>query len=293
MSRPDARNVSPPRLPDPSRTGGRTERPNYVAGVLTTIWLFIVAAPITLMIFWALEKRSDYQRGPLTMPTGFTTENIVEVWRAGFGRYMVNTAIVTIGSIVLMLVLALPAAYAIVRSRSWLASSAFRMFLLGLAIPAQATIIPVYWMMDQLDLFESLIAIILPTVAFQLPLVILILAGGLRDVSRELYEAMTVDGAGAFRMFWQLVLPMSRGSISAVSIFTGVGAWNGFLFPLILTSEESNRVVTLGLWNFQGQYAINIPGLMMAVLISTLPIFLLYLFARRWLIAGLAGVGGK
>lgn len=292
MSRPGTREVPPP-VPGPPGTGVRSDPPNHVAGVLTAVWLFIVAAPILLMVFWALQKRSDYQRGPLTLPTGLTTENVVEVLRAGFGGYMVNTAYVTLGSIALMLVLALPAAYAIVRSQSWLASGAFRMFLLGLAIPAQATIIPVYWMMDQLNLFESLTAIILPTVAFQLPLVILILAGGLRDVSRDLYEAMTVDGAGAFRMFWQLVLPMSRGTISAVSIYTGIGAWNGFLFPLILTSEEGNRVVTLGLWNFQGQYAINIPGLMMAVLISTLPIFLLYIFARRWLVAGLAGVGGR
>ncbi|MGI5215243.1 carbohydrate ABC transporter permease [Plantactinospora sp. CA-290183] len=273
--------------------GGAARRPNYLAGVLTALWLVLVAGPIILMIFWGLESRSDYQKGPLSLPSSFTVENIREVWRVGFGTYMVNTAIVTLGSIALMLVLALPAAYAIVRSNSWLASVSFRGFLLGLAIPAQATIIPVYWMMDQLGLFESLTAIILPTVAFQLPLVVLVLSGALRDVPKELYEAMTVDGSGPFRIFWQLVLPLSRGSISAVSIFTGIGAWNGFLFPLILTSEQSNRVVTLGLWSFQGQHAINIPGLMMAVIISTLPIFFLYLFARRWLVAGLAGVGGR
>ncbi|MEV1290216.1 carbohydrate ABC transporter permease [Micromonospora sp. NPDC049679] len=269
------------------------ERPNYVSGVLTSVWLLIVAVPIVLMIFWSLERRSDYQKGPFSLPNSITVDNVREVWRFGFSTYMGNTAIVTAGSVALMLVLALPAAYGIVRSTSWFAGAAFRGFLIGLAIPAQATIIPVYWMMDQLGLFETLTAIILPTVAFQLPLVVLILSGALRDVSRELYEAMTVDGAGAFRIFWRLVLPMSRGSISTVCIFTGINAWNGFLFPLILTSEQGSRVVTLGLWNFQGQFAINIPGLMMAVLISTLPVFLLYLVARRWLVAGLAGVGGK
>lgn len=273
--------------------GRPLDRPNNIAALLTSLWLILVAGPIVLMVFWAIEKRSDYQKGPLTFPSGFTLDNLREVWRVGFSQYMLNTAYVTVGSIALMLVLALPAAYGIVRSNSWVASAAFRVFLLGLAIPAQATIIPVYWMMDQLGLFETLTAIILPTVAFQLPLVVLILSGALRDVSRELYEAMTVDGASAWRIFWRLVLPLSRGSISTVAIFTGIGAWNGFLFPLILTSAPEKRVVSLGLWAFQGQFAVNVPGLMMAVIISTLPIFLLYLFARRWLVAGLAGVGGK
>ncbi len=158
----------------------------------------------------------------------------------------------TAGSIGLTLLLALPAAYAIVRSRSWAASLAFRAFLLGLAIPAQAVIIPVFLIITRLELYDTLRAVILPTVAFNLPLVVLILSGSLRDVSSELYEAMTVDGAGPFRIFfWRLVLPMSRGSVSTVGIFVGLNAWNGFIFPLILTQDLDNRVVSLGLWHYQ------------------------------------------
>lgn len=277
------------------RTGRRSaDRPNRVAGILATIWLLIVGGPILLMVLWSLTERRDYQRnGPLALPDGIEWANIPAVFEARFGTYLLNTLTVTAGSIALTLLLALPAAYAIVRSRSWAASLAFRAFLLGLAIPAQAVIIPVFLIITRLELYDTLRAVILPTVAFNLPLVVLILSGSLRDVSSELYEAMTVDGAGPFRIFWKLVLPMSRGSVSTVGIFVGLNAWNGFIFPLILTQDLDNRVVALGLWHYQGQFAVNVPGLMMAVLLSTLPIFLLYLFARRWLIAGLAGVGGK
>lgn len=180
-----------------------------------------------------------------------------------------------------------------VRSNSWLASASFRMFLLGLAIPAQTVIIPLYWVITQMGLYDTLVAVILPTVAFTLPLVILILSGALRDVPRDMYEAMTLDGAGSFRMLISAVIPVSRGSISAVCIFVGLHAWNSFIFPLIFIRDQDKKMVTLGLQQFQQQFAVDIPGLMMAVLLSAIPVFLLYVFARRWLIAGLAGVGGR
>jgi xylobiose transport system permease protein len=104
---------------------------------------------------------------------------------------------------------------------------------------------------------------------------------------------MTVDGAGPFRILWQLVLPMSRGAIAAVGTYTALGAWNQFLFPLILTQDPSMRVLTLSLTSYKQEFQINVPGMMMAVLLTALPVFVLYLVARRWLIAGLAGMGSK
>jgi xylobiose transport system permease protein len=254
----------------------------------------IVAMPVVWMISWSAQRRSEYlANGPLALPRNVTFGNVQAVIAAGFTKYMVNSAVVTVASIVLTLVLALPAAYAIVRSREWLAGTVFRMFLLGLAIPAQATIIPVYWILTRLGLYDTLTGIVLPTVAFGLPLVILILSGSLRDVSGELYEAMTVDGAGPLRAFFRLTLPLSKGAITTVAIFSGLNAWNGFIFPLILTQSPENRVATLGLWDFQQEYGVDVPMLMTAVLLSAVPVLFLYLFARRWLVASLAGVGGK
>ncbi|NDL57065.1 carbohydrate ABC transporter permease [Phytoactinopolyspora mesophila] len=271
-----------------------TTRPNWLAGALATIWLVIIGVPILSMIVWSLTtERAFRDAGPLALPSVFTFDNVANVIDRGFPLFYWNTAIITVGSIVLALALALPAAYAIVRSNNWLASASFRMFLLGLAIPAQAVIIPLYLIVTEMGLYDTLIAVILPTVAFSLPLVILILSGALRDVPRDMYEAMALDGAGSFRMLISAVIPVARGAISAVGIFIGLQAWNSFIFPLIFIRSQENRVVTLGLRTFQQEFGIDIPGLMMAVLLSAVPVFLLYLFARRWLIAGLAGVGGK
>lgn len=270
------------------------ERPNWIAGSFAVVWLMIVGVPIYTMISWSVQTREDFlDHGPVALPSALTMDNLVEVLNTGFVRYLVNTVIVTVSCVALTLVVAVPAAYAIVRSTSRLASAAFRIFLFGLAIPAQATIIPLFLIINRMQLYDSLTAIVLPTVAFGLPLVILVLAGSLRDVSGELYDAMTVDGAGPMRILWQLVVPMSRGAIAAVATYSALGAWNQFLFPLILTQDPSRRVLTLGLQSYRNEFQINLPAMMMAVLLTALPVFVLYLVARRWLIAGLAGVGSR
>ena len=123
-----------------------------------------------------------------------------------------------------------------------------------------------------IDLMQSvgLLAVILPTAAFAMPVSVLVLVGTLRDVSEDLYEAMALDGASPLRMLFQLTIPLAKGGISTVVIFSALQAWNGFLFPLIFTQSDGPSVV-----------------------LSGIPIFAVYLVARRALVGGLMGVGGK
>jgi xylobiose transport system permease protein len=126
-----------------------------------------------------------------------------------------------------------------------------------------------------------------------MPVSVLILTGTLRDISEDLYEAMALDGASATRMLFQLVIPMTKGGISTVVIYAALQAWNGFLFPLIFTQSDGPRVLTLGLFNYVSQFGVNIPALLASVVLSGIPIFAVYLVARRALVGGLMGVGGK
>lgn len=258
------------------------------------LWLLVVAVPLYFVVVTSLRGRSDYlAEGTLSIPDSPTLENYVLAFELGFGEFLTNSVIVTAATIVLVICMALPASYAIVRSRSRAVRGGFSLFLLGLAIPAQAVIIPLYLIITRLHLYDTLVAIILPTAAFALPISILVLTSSLRDVPRELYEAMTVDGAGSVRVFLRLVLPMARPGMVTVGIFAGLQAWNGFLFPLVFTQSMDTRVLSLGLWEFQSQYSTNVPGIMAAVVISALPIFALYLFGRRQLLSGLSAGFGK
>ncbi|WP_221761158.1 carbohydrate ABC transporter permease [Kibdelosporangium aridum] len=262
--------------------------------MIALLWLVIVAVPLLVLFGATLRTQDDYlDNGPLAVPDAVTADNYLSVFDKGFATALGNTVMVTAGTVALVMVTAIPAAYAIVRSPSRIVSSGFRMFLLGLAIPMQVTVVPIYLVITRLHLYDSLLAVVLPTAAFSLPVSVLILASAMRDVSEEVYEAMALDGANSWRVLLNLVVPMSTSAISTIGIYSALQAWNGFLFPLVLTQSAEQRVLTLSLWEYQTQFGINVPGLLAAVVLSGLPIFIAYLFARRALTSGLMGVGGK
>ncbi len=271
-----------------------SRRPNPVAGLGSLLWLAVVIVPIYAMISASLTRQDKaLGNNALKPPTDPTFANYNTVLHNGFGHFLANTALVAAAVVGIVLVLCVPLAYVAVRTRTVWSGAAFRLFLLGVAIPAQAVVVPLYLMIAKLDLYDSLLAVILPTAAFAMPVSVLILTGTLRDISEDLYEAMALDGASATRMLFQLVIPLAKGGISTVVIYAALQAWNGFLFPLIFTQSDGPRVLTLGLFNYVSQFGVNIPALLASVVLSGIPIFAVYLVARRALIGGLMGVGGK
>ncbi|SHM30194.1 carbohydrate ABC transporter permease [Cryptosporangium aurantiacum] len=284
MTRPETRADRHPVKPR-----RRRRRSNIPAGLAAGVWFLIVAIPIYFIVVTSIRTQDAYVAdGPLDPPTSVTFDNYTNVLELGFATFLRNSVIAALATVVLVLALALPAAYAIVRGRSRAVRMGFTLFLIGLAIPAQAVIIPIYLIITRLHLYDSLTAIVLPTAAFSLPMAVVVLTSALRDVPNELYEAMTVDGAGPGTLFRRLVVPLSRPALASVGIFAGLNAWNGFLFPLVLTQSSDQRVLPLGLWNFQSQYGTDVPGLLAAVVLSALPVLALYLFGRRHLLSGLA-----
>jgi xylobiose transport system permease protein len=282
------------RPPRADRRGATHRKPNLLGGLGAGVWLVIVGVPLYFLLVTGFRAAGDYLAdGPAAPPTNLTAENYVEVLTSEFPRYFVNNVLVTVACVAIVLCLALPAAYAIVRSRSRLVSTSFSVMLLGLAVPSQAVIVPLYLMITQMRLYDSLLAIILPTAAFALPLSVVVLTSSLRDIPNELYEAIAIDGAGPGRALLSLVLPLSRSGLATIGIYTAMQAWNGFLFPLVLTQDPSVRVLTLGLWDFQGQYGTNVPLVTAAVTLSLLPLLVVYLVGRRFLLAGLTAGAGK
>jgi raffinose/stachyose/melibiose transport system permease protein/xylobiose transport system permease protein len=270
------------------------ERPNHLAGVLSVFWLLLVLVPLYYMVNGSFRTRQDYLTdNPLTPPGSPTLDNYRSVFTGGFGRYFVNNIVVTVGTVAIVVALTVPAAYAVARNAGPVVQRGFSLMLIGLAVPAQATIIPVFLIINQLHLYDTLLAIILPTAAFALPVAMLVMTNSLRDIPNELYEAQTLDGAGPLGTLRTLVLPLAKPAITTVVVFTSMNAWNGFLFPLVLTQSASQRTLTRGLQTFQSQFGTNVPGLLAAVTLSLLPIFAVYLFGRRYLLGGLTAGFGK
>jgi xylobiose transport system permease protein len=269
-------------------------RPNYAAGVMTTVWLVIVLAPVYVLLKGSLQNQGDYtSSGPLSLPSHLTTDNFKLVFQDGFLRFFLNTAIVTVSVVAIVVVLVPPVAYAVVRNRSRTVTIVFRILLLGLAVPIQAVLLPIFYLLSKAQLYDTLPAVILPTAAFAIPISTIVMTGSIRDITSDMYEAMALDGASSWRTFRSLVLPLSRGGLATVIIFSALSAWNGFLFPLILTQSSGVKVFTLGLFDFTTANSVDAPAICAAVVLSIVPLLLVYLFARRALIRGLMGMGGR
>lgn len=121
----------------------------------------------------------------------------------------------------------------------------------------------------------------------------LILVNFIRDVPKELFESMRVDGAGDWMILWRLVLPLTKPALMTVGIYDALTVWNGFLFPLVLTQSADMRVIPLSLWSFQGEFSTDIPAVLAAVVLSILPLLAAYIVGRRQLVAGLTAGFGK
>jgi raffinose/stachyose/melibiose transport system permease protein len=264
-------------------------RLNWFGGTAAWLWLVIVMVPLYWIVVTSFKDQTAYfSQNPFALPTAPTLANYRLVIESDFPQYFLNSVIVTAGTIIPAVAISFMASYAIVRGAGGkFLAGVNGLFLMGLAIPLQATIIPVYLLIIRMQLYDSLLAIILPSIAFSIPLSVLVLSNFIRDVPKELFESMRVDGATEWDMLRGLALPLTRPALVTVSIYNGLGVWNGFLLPLILTQSPDKRTLPLALWTFQGQYSVNIPAVLASVMLTTLPIVLLYAIGRRQLLSGL------
>lgn len=264
---------------------------NWLGGLAAWIWFAIVLLPIYWIIITSLKNQNDYyQSNQFAPPSKPTLDNFRLVLDNNFVHYLLNSVIVTVGAVVPAVLMSFMAAYAVIRDgRRLFLRSVNGLFLMGLAIPIQATIIPIFLLIIKLRLYDTLPAMILPSIAFAIPLSVLVLANFIRDVPNELFESMRVDGANDWQMLWRLAFPLTRPALITVTIYNGLTIWNGFLLPLVLTQSQDKQTLPLALSVFQTQFGINFPATLAGVVLSLLPILALYILARRHVMSGLSG----
>ncbi|GAA1115202.1 MULTISPECIES: carbohydrate ABC transporter permease [Nesterenkonia] len=276
------------------RTGAPGEKPNILGGLGGWLWLAVIILPIYYIVITSFRTSEDLRSSNQLLPTtNPTLAPFIRVIQNDFLHYFTNSLIVTLSTVAVVLAVSVMAAYYIARSTTLGGRRLFQVILLGIAIPVQATIIPVYYLIQQLGLYDTLWALILPQIAFAIPLSVLIIVNFVRDIPMELFESMKVDGAGEWKILTALVLPMAKPALMTVGIYQALQVWNGFLFPLVLTQSSDVRVLPLSLWEYSGQFGIDVPATLAAVVLSALPLLVVYMLARRHIVAGLTAGFGK
>lgn len=266
---------------------GRAARrfPVYLAACAAAVFS---ALPFTFMVLAALKTPGEFLQNPFLFPQEVTWQNFSGLLTAEFGRYFINSLVVAAVTVTATVALGALAAYPLARMRFRLSNPILALFLIGLMIPIHVTLIPVYTLTQNLGLYDSLAALFGPFIAFSLPITVYILVQFFRQVPDSLLAAAEIDGAGPVRQFWNVLLPLSVPALSTVSIINFIFVWNEFIFALILLSSPENLVLPLGLQAFSGNFRIDVPGLMAALTLASLPTILFFLAAQEKVVKGLS-----
>jgi len=249
----------------------------------------IVVYPLLIMLVSSLKTTAEIFESPLGLvPETIRWSNYVDAWnQANFGTYFRNSIFVGIVSVLLILFLGSMAAYVLARFSFPGNRAIYLLFLAGFMIPVRLAIVPLFIMMRDLSLLDTLWSLILVYVASGMPFTIFLLVNFFRHIPRDLEDAAVLDGAGPFQVYYQIMLPLVRPALATVGLFHFLNVWNDFFFPLIFIRSEELRTVPLGVSTFFGEFTNDWALLFAALSISIVPVIVVYLLASRQFIAGL------
>lgn len=282
-----------------SQAAGRRDALSWVRLGLAYLALLIgsiaMVAPFIWMISTSLKTIPEIFAYPIIwIPEQIRWENYRDVLELlPFGRYLFNTAFVSLSVTGLELLTSSLAAYAFARLRFPGREKLFLLYLATLMIPGQVTLIPNFLLMRWFDWVDTYWALIIPQ-AFS-AFGTFLLRQFFLSIPRELEEAARADGASYFRVYWQIILPLSGPALATLAVFSFMAQWNAFLWPLIVTHGDDMRTLTVGLRFFQDELVTQYNYLMAGTVMSIIPILILFLALQRYFVRGIAltGMGGR
>lgn len=257
----------------------------YGLCILAAIFMLI---PILTAVIGGFKQRGQLMAHPFAWPSPFITTNYTTILQmSSFWQMLLNSLLVTLSTALLTLGVASSAAFVFARLQFRGRDAIATFFMLGLLFPTTIAILPIYILVRKLGLVDSLWGIILPQVAFMLPIAILILRTFFVSIPRELEDAAYVDGASSFEFFTRILLPLAKPGLAAVAVLTIVQSWNNFFLPLIVLNSEAKYTLPLGVMQFSGQYSRDWAMILAFVTLAMIPAVIFYLIAERHIIAGL------
>ncbi|WP_246028047.1 carbohydrate ABC transporter permease [Paenibacillus xylaniclasticus] len=246
--------------------------------------------PLVWLLFFSLKNSQEiFDLAPFALPRHPKWENYSDVWSSGnIDRYFINSVVVTLGSVVLTILLASFVTYAVTRMRWKLSSFVLGIFMLGMMIPVHSTLIPLYNLYEKLDFINKYHSLIVSYTAFNLPITIMIMLGFYAVLPKEVEEAAIMDGCSINRLFFQIILPMTMSVMMTAAIINMIYNWNEFIFVNTFISSDSLKTLTVGVQNFIGQYQANWGAIGATLMISILPIMVVFLLLSNRIVEGLA-----
>ena len=246
--------------------------------------LFLIAVIQIFPLFWLLEfslkdNNEIYSSNVLGLPHVWRWENYSSaLLTGGLLQYFLNSVFYTAVTIVLAGVLSTMAAYAISRLNWKGSTGTYTLFTLGIMIPLQAVLLPLFLVLGKMKLLNTYWALLIPYTAFAIPMSIIILCGFFGSIPRDIEEAAFLDGCSIYGVFFRIILPMIRSAIATVSIFTFLGTWNELMFANTFVNSAAFRTLPVGIFSFAGEFQTNWGAIGAGMVVATIPTILIYCF---------------
>ena len=260
------------------------------------LWLFalLTVFPFMLLLLTSLKSKPDLMQGAFTLPAYPHFENYVAAWVDGhFSTYFTNSILVVLPVVVVSTFIGIITGFGFAFLSFPFKKTIFVILTIGMIVPTEAFIIPLYYEMRYLGLSNSYWALILPQIAMSVPFATLFIANAMQQVPEEILEAAVLDGADRRQVLWRVILPIMTPALSTLALFLFIWTWNEFLIPLILVNDDALRTLPIGMLFFQGRYTVNTPVLTAGAVIVILPIIIVYLIFQRKFIEGLTSGASK
>jgi raffinose/stachyose/melibiose transport system permease protein len=255
--------------------------------VFTILWLI----PVFMVVITALKSESEFVTGGLlSLPHHIAWGNFIQAWTEGdMGLYMRNSLVISVIKVPLGIFIEALAAFALTRMRFRWEHPFFIFLFIGLMVPIQVTLVPLSLLANKFHLINSYFYLIVMYIAFGLSFGIVVLRGFFRQIPREIDEAAKIDGCSDFRIFWNIILPLSKPAIATLVILDFLATWNEFLLAQTFLTSNSRLTIPAGLLHFTTQYSANYTLMMAGVLLSIIPVGIVYLVFQKYFVSGMGG----
>lgn len=264
-------------------------------GVLI-LWSIIVIGPMLWTLMTSFKTTREIFASPFSPPSGLNFQNYVNAWTtAGIGNYFVNTVLVVGSALIIVMILGSMCAYVLARFQFPGSRIIYYLMLAGLTFPIFLAIVPLFFTLKNLGLLNTLPGMVLPAFLMT-PFAIFFLRQFFLGINREIEEAAMIDGAGPWRIFFRIILPISTAPITTLAILTFIATWNDYFWPLLVGNTDQTKVLTVALGVFRSQTPAGSPdwaGLMAATLLTALPVLILFFAFARKIIDSIGYSGSK
>ncbi|WP_215909180.1 carbohydrate ABC transporter permease [Streptacidiphilus fuscans] len=276
------------------RGAGRAGAAPFVGHTVLVIASAIVLVPLLFVVYLSIKDIPGILGTPLSLPTKVHLENYSQSWSEGdLGQFLLNTLIVAGATVAVILLVSSLAAFVISRYRFRGNQLLYLFFVSGLALPIQIIALPIFILIENLQLLNTLTALVLVFASGGISYSVFILVNYMRSIPFELQEAAVMDGAGPLRIYWHVVLPLVRPALGIVAVFQFLTAWKEFFLPLLLIQDPQNMTVPVGILSFVGEHTTAWQLLLAGLVIVSLPTIVGFLLVARQFRRGLMSGGVK